>query len=915
MAELHRRESQTPTVTPAPPQAGVAQAPIQQKQSKPHVQLKRGLQMMGYDAQSSLLEPTPVQRDGGGAGGADQVHAAAAQGIAGGGGAMPHGDTIQAAFGGHDISGIQAHTGGAAQQANQAMGAEAYATGNHIAFGTTPDLHTAAHEAAHVVQQEHGVSLSGGVGQVGDAYEQHADQVADAVVSGQSAEPILNSMTGGQPAEGATQQKATQLKAIQLKPVQRTGPPGPPPGPAPAAAAPAAEARPSNTPEQISAMQTKLTAAKTGAAAATTLEAVRAVKTDAAAAKIAAQGLVSRDATNVEYATAVTDSEALVRACEAADTYLQKQTAFAAATTSTEAQAALDLARTAFDGAKTLLGAIASSGATWLATAATQVTTIKTAEEKIGAFELLAPGAVANRTEIGTAYTAADRAMTAVTTDMGAFSILNSKQAAAKTTALTALQNLASPIFPKITSGNPEGLTEQDGIAMPTILIALEAFGEQVGQYKEGAAKITSATSTRDLINDYGTAAPDRGEVIRTYIDAIEPHLAPGDAGVFAPWLTTHLRTTTSTKIEPKLTTFLRGALAPLPDGCEASLGTQEKVTEVENFLREADIEAAKGRITLAATTERARLAQIKECVTTNAAYAEILPLEELESEKGEEAKIDETQFKERFKSAGQIFKDKLKEISGGVKALGGWLWGLVTRKPEVSEQEKDALKLEMVQGASAFTSLLSTGGWAEALVEALFTLVPPSLRSTEQDREGRENQTAIAVGQGIQAGGNMFKAAGGSLIVGQITAWLPVDIAQGAISVGKFIQKKGEGYNALEAATFALMEYVNGPALEQIPIIGRFFAWSGAGQSVADTAGSALAVMELDISNRMLERDEQTLLDYKRKLDELEAKWTTQKFKPIPEFDTRYEATTERVLEVLEKRRVITVRRAATTG
>jgi hypothetical protein len=51
------------------------------------------------------------------------------------------------------------------------MGAEAFATGDQVAFGAAPDLHTAAHEAAHVVQQRQGVQLKGGVGEVGDAYE------------------------------------------------------------------------------------------------------------------------------------------------------------------------------------------------------------------------------------------------------------------------------------------------------------------------------------------------------------------------------------------------------------------------------------------------------------------------------------------------------------------------------------------------------------------------------------------------------------------------------------------------------------------------------------------------------------------------------------------------------------------------
>jgi hypothetical protein len=71
------------------------------------------------------------------------------------------------------------------------MGAEAFATGNHVAFAGTPSLHTAAHEAAHVVQQRGGVQLKGGVGQVGDQYERHADAVADLVVRGESAEGLL----------------------------------------------------------------------------------------------------------------------------------------------------------------------------------------------------------------------------------------------------------------------------------------------------------------------------------------------------------------------------------------------------------------------------------------------------------------------------------------------------------------------------------------------------------------------------------------------------------------------------------------------------------------------------------------------------------------------------------------------------
>ncbi|MBE7452712.1 MAG: DUF4157 domain-containing protein [Kofleriaceae bacterium] len=111
--------------------------------------------------------------------------------MAGPAGALPFADVIQRSFGAHDLSAIQAHVGGPAAAASAAMGAEAYATGQHVAFARAPDLHTAAHEAARVVQQRAGVQLKGGVGEVGDAYEQQADAVADAVVRGESAEHLL----------------------------------------------------------------------------------------------------------------------------------------------------------------------------------------------------------------------------------------------------------------------------------------------------------------------------------------------------------------------------------------------------------------------------------------------------------------------------------------------------------------------------------------------------------------------------------------------------------------------------------------------------------------------------------------------------------------------------------------------------
>jgi hypothetical protein len=142
---------------------------------------------------------TPIQMktDGHTGRDTDDIQSAAAHGTRGGGGKLPYFERIQAAFGNHDISGIRSHVGGAAREASDAIGAEAYATGSSVAFRSAPSLHTAAHEAAHIVQQRAGVSLKGGVGESGDRYERHADAVADAVVSGKSAEGLLGPVRSG----------------------------------------------------------------------------------------------------------------------------------------------------------------------------------------------------------------------------------------------------------------------------------------------------------------------------------------------------------------------------------------------------------------------------------------------------------------------------------------------------------------------------------------------------------------------------------------------------------------------------------------------------------------------------------------------------------------------------------------------
>lgn len=143
------------------------------------------------------------------------VRASAQRGIATPASPLPHAETIQRLFGRHDISGIQAHTGPEAMQSAREMRAEAYATGNHVVLGDGVNLHTIAHEAAHVIQQRGGVLLKSGVGVAGDAHERHADEVADRVVRGDSAEGVLDQL-------GAA---ATPHRADAIQKMRRDKPP------------------------------------------------------------------------------------------------------------------------------------------------------------------------------------------------------------------------------------------------------------------------------------------------------------------------------------------------------------------------------------------------------------------------------------------------------------------------------------------------------------------------------------------------------------------------------------------------------------------------------------------------------------------------------------------------------------------
>lgn len=123
----------------------------------------------------------------------EDVHRVARNGTAGNASPLPYLNQIQQSFGpGHHLTQVRAYVGGRAAAAARNLDAEAYTVGDSVAFGAEPSLRTAAHEAAHVVQQRSGVQLESGVGRSGDAYERNADAVADRVVRGESARELLD---------------------------------------------------------------------------------------------------------------------------------------------------------------------------------------------------------------------------------------------------------------------------------------------------------------------------------------------------------------------------------------------------------------------------------------------------------------------------------------------------------------------------------------------------------------------------------------------------------------------------------------------------------------------------------------------------------------------------------------------------
>lgn len=153
-------------------------------------------------------------------GNAATASAIATKGTKGPGSAYPFMDQIQESFGDHDISGLRAHVGPEAEEATDTLDAVAFAYGEDVAFDGTPDLFTAAHEAAHTVCQGAGVGPDGEMGADGDEHEKLADRAAAKVVAGESAKELLDEAAG--PGIGAAPAPKVQLRSKPRKAVSPT---------------------------------------------------------------------------------------------------------------------------------------------------------------------------------------------------------------------------------------------------------------------------------------------------------------------------------------------------------------------------------------------------------------------------------------------------------------------------------------------------------------------------------------------------------------------------------------------------------------------------------------------------------------------------------------------------------------------
>jgi len=199
-APVQRKAKATPVMPTGPRSTiddlfgGIQRIGIGEISRREHPPVQRSASGLPFLQLGSSMNAAPIQQRASGDNAEHDpvtVHDAALRGISTSATQLPYIEHIQRSFGKHDVSGVKAHVGGDAAASAREMGAQAYATGDHVVLGPRADLHTVAHEAAHIVQQRGGVQLNGGVDEIGDSYERHADAVADRVMRGECAETLL----------------------------------------------------------------------------------------------------------------------------------------------------------------------------------------------------------------------------------------------------------------------------------------------------------------------------------------------------------------------------------------------------------------------------------------------------------------------------------------------------------------------------------------------------------------------------------------------------------------------------------------------------------------------------------------------------------------------------------------------------
>jgi hypothetical protein len=173
------------------PQAQTATPVVQRKAARPSPGKETRVQRRYGGGTGDVVAQVQAKLGGGGDGSAE----AAVDGLPRGGGA-PLDTAVQAkveSATGSALGDVRVHSGPASTQAADALGARAFTTGSDIHLGSgesAANTRLMAHEAAHTLHQQGGAGAQAKleVSQPGDALEVEADRVADAAMSGGSAE-------------------------------------------------------------------------------------------------------------------------------------------------------------------------------------------------------------------------------------------------------------------------------------------------------------------------------------------------------------------------------------------------------------------------------------------------------------------------------------------------------------------------------------------------------------------------------------------------------------------------------------------------------------------------------------------------------------------------------------------------------